>query len=239
MAMGSPDPKEFDANYVINDLRRLWLRVAANEQWFKNDWLGVPIWQLPEDLIFLQNIVSSIKPSIIIETGTKYGGSAIYLASLLKLLDLNHSKIYTIDLVETEEAKENLSNHSLAQYVQERIVTSSLEPATVSHLRDVCSANLEPLMILLDDWHGGEHVKAELEAYAPLLKEGDILIVADTSFADLAGTPIAPFKSLATSNPRTALISFLAENPCYELTNQYSPQGISNFADGCIQLKRT
>jgi cephalosporin hydroxylase len=93
-------------------------------------------------------------------------------------------------------------------------------------------------MILLDDWHGGEHVKAELEAYAPLLKEGDILIVADTSFADLAGTPIAPFKSLATSNPRTALFSFLAENPCYELTNQYSPQGISNFADGCIQLKR-
>jgi cephalosporin hydroxylase len=100
--MGSPDPKEFDANYVINDLRRLWLRVAANEQWFKNDWLGVPIWQLPEDLIFLQNVVSGIKPRIIIETGTKYGGSAIYLASLLKLLDLNDSKIYTIDLVETE-----------------------------------------------------------------------------------------------------------------------------------------
>ena len=236
--MPSPDPKEFDANYVINDLRRLWLRVAANEQWFKNNWLGVPIWQLPEDLIFLQNIVSGIKPGIIIETGTKYGGSSIYLASILKMLDLNDSKIYTIDLVETEEAKHNLSNHSLANYVQERIVTSSLEPRTVSHLRNVCADHQGPLMILLDDWHGGEHVEAELDAYAPLLKEGDILIVADTSFADLAGTPVAPFKSLAESNPRTALNSFLAKNPDYELTTQYSPQGISNFADGCIQLKK-
>jgi cephalosporin hydroxylase len=117
-------------------------------------------------------------------------------------------------------------------------VTSSLDAETVSHLRDVCAEKHGPLMILLDDWHGGEHVEAELDAYAPLLKEGDILIVADTSFADLAGTPIAPFKSLAESNPRTALHAFLAKNPSYELTSQYSPQGISNFADGCIQLKR-
>jgi cephalosporin hydroxylase len=66
-----------------------------------------------------------------------------------------------------------------------------------------------PVLVFLDDWHGGEHVLAELQAYAPFVGPEGLLVVADTSFADLAGTPVAPFRSLLTSNPRTAIKQFL------------------------------
>ncbi len=73
--------------YVREDLKRLMARIAANERWYDQKWLGVPIWQLPEDLIRLQEIVAEVCPRWIVETGTKFGGSALFFASLLQLLE--------------------------------------------------------------------------------------------------------------------------------------------------------
>ena len=46
-----------DLNYAVKDLRRTMLRVADNLRWYEQWWLGVPIWQLADDLIALQRIV--------------------------------------------------------------------------------------------------------------------------------------------------------------------------------------
>ena len=49
-------------------------------------WLGLPVIQFPEDLISLQEIILSVQPDVIIETGIARGGSLVFYASLLKLL---------------------------------------------------------------------------------------------------------------------------------------------------------
>jgi len=225
-------------NYLVTDLSRVLTKVAANEGWYRQTWLGVPIWQLPDDLMMLQRIVTAIRPALIVETGTKYGGSALFFASMLELLDLSDSRVITVDICETEEARKVLANHRLASYVQERLVGSSLDPEVLATVEAAVAASRGPVLVFLDDWHGGEHVLAELQAFAPFVDEDGLLVVADTSFADLAGTPVAPFRSLLTSNPRTAIASFLEATPEFQHTTEFVQAGLSNFADGLLRRCR-
>src|ERR1700722_3399485 len=48
-------------------------------------WLGRPIIQYPQDIVALQEIIWSVKPDLIIETGIAHGGSLIFSASMLEL----------------------------------------------------------------------------------------------------------------------------------------------------------
>jgi len=75
-----------DLNYAVGDLRRTMLRVAANLRWYEQSWLGMPIWQLADDIVALQRIVFDAQPRWIVETGTKFGGSALFFASLLSMM---------------------------------------------------------------------------------------------------------------------------------------------------------
>ena len=53
--------------------------VVDNKYSYQFDWLGVPINQIPEDLIIFQEIVYNSQPDLILETGVARGGSIIFL----------------------------------------------------------------------------------------------------------------------------------------------------------------
>ncbi|GAI53281.1 unnamed protein product, partial [marine sediment metagenome] len=74
-----------------------WMKASAeNRLSYEVDWLGVPIIQSPEDMILMQELIFKIKPDIIIETGIAHGGSLIYYASLMELL--NKGKVIGMDI---------------------------------------------------------------------------------------------------------------------------------------------
>jgi len=237
---GKPDaavPDYHIPNYLVADLRLTLLKVAANEGWYQQTWLGVPVWQLPEDLILLQRLVTEIRPSLIVETGTKFGGSALYFSSLLQLLDLPASRVLSIDIHETEEARTILPSHPISRDRVTRLVGSSLAPEVLDAVRQAVERHRGegPILVFLDDWHGGDHVLAELDAYSPWVGADGLLVVADTSFADLAGTPVAPFRSLLRSNPRVAIDRFLEAGAPFRRSDRFPVQGLSNFADGLLE----
>jgi cephalosporin hydroxylase len=224
-------------DYLVQDLRRTLLKVAANEGWYQQTWLGVPVWQLPEDLQLLQRVVSDLRPGLIVETGTKFGGSALFFSSMLQLLELPASRVLSIDIHETEEARRLLPSHPLSRDRVTRLVGSSLAPEVLSAVDAAVRqlAGVAPVLVFLDDWHGGEHVLAELRAYSPWVGSDGLLIVADTSFADLAGTPVAPYRALLQSNPRAAIEAFLAEGAPFRRSDRFPVKGLSNFADGLLE----
>jgi cephalosporin hydroxylase len=55
-------------------------------------WLGRPIIQYPQDMIAIQEIIWDVKPDLIIETGIAHGGSLIFYASMLELLNVNEEQ---------------------------------------------------------------------------------------------------------------------------------------------------
>ena len=85
--------KNVEALGSDRDLRRLsaeWLGAVSKQRYsYHFTWLGVPIIQFPQDLMALQEIIWSVKPDAIVETGVAHGGSLIFHASMLELTGSN------------------------------------------------------------------------------------------------------------------------------------------------------
>lgn len=233
-----------DLNFVVKELRRTFLLVANNLRWYEQTWLGVPIWQLPEDLVALQRIVFDANPKWIVETGTKFGGSAIFFSSLLSMMGRTPEcggGIITVDIHETNEARQWLSEHPhrMASYVKQRLIGDASSPEIITAIRTKIASDPGSVMVFLDDWHDGEHVYSEMQAYSELVTAGGILIVADTTFEDLADTPVIvpseKYPDAKRSNPRVALRRFLSERNDFFADNSYTSTGISNFPDSVLR----
>jgi cephalosporin hydroxylase len=231
------DPKT--PEYVLKDLERLMLRIGANEHWYEQTWLGVPVWQLPGDLIRLQNVVFESKPRWIVETGTKFGGSALFFSSMLHLLGLDGGGVLTVDIELRAEAKQLFQDHPLGGLVRAAIEGDAASEAAAARFQEEIARNPGPVMVFLDDNHNADHVYRELQLYSPLVGIDSYLIVADTVFADLAGTPVgAPtdkYPDVATSNPRVAVDRFLEGNSAFKRDFRFSQNGIGNFSDGFLR----
>ena len=66
-----------------------WIELAGNVgQQYTWDWLGLPLIQISQDVVQFQQLVSQVRPNLIIETGIARGGSLALSASLLCLLDV-------------------------------------------------------------------------------------------------------------------------------------------------------
>jgi cephalosporin hydroxylase len=239
----SPEARP-DLNFVVRDLQRTFLRVADNLRWYEQTWLGVPIWQLADDLVALQRIVFDANPKWIVETGTKFGGSAVFFASLLAMMGRTpgvDGGVITVDIHETAEAREALLKkpHRLAPLVRQRLIGDAKSPDILSTISATIAGDPGAVMVFLDDWHDGDHVYAELQGYSRMVTPGGFLIVADTTFEDLADTPVVArsekYPDAMRSNPRVALRRFLAEQSDFLVVPDYTSTGISNFPDSVLR----
>ena len=78
----------FNHDLLLKSLAQQWVFESMKKKYLYNfDWLGRPIIQYPQDMVAIQEIIWSIKPTLIIETGIARGGSLILSASMLALLD--------------------------------------------------------------------------------------------------------------------------------------------------------
>ena len=56
-------------------LSHLWLKVGWNQKYpYTFSWMGRPVIQLPEDMIRAQEVVYTVKPEVVVETGIAHGG---------------------------------------------------------------------------------------------------------------------------------------------------------------------
>ena len=76
-------------------------------------WLGLPIIQLPADVMATQEVIWSTKPDVIIETGVARGGSIIFMASLLELM--GKGKVIGVDIDIRAHNREAIEQHPLSK----------------------------------------------------------------------------------------------------------------------------
>ena len=149
-------------------------------------WLGVPIIQIPQDLQALQEIIWQAKPDLIIETGIAWGGSLIFSASMLAILEscgeISSGKVVGIDIDIRPHNKQNIKAHPLAKKI-DLIEGSSIDETIVEQVKKIASQH-QRVMVCLDSNHTHNHVLAELEAYAPMVTHGSYCMVGDTIIED-------------------------------------------------------
>jgi cephalosporin hydroxylase len=161
-------------------------------------WLGVRTDKCPMDLWIYQELLHELRPGLVVETGTAFGGSALYVASMLDLL--RHGRVVTIDV----QPQEGRPEHPRIEYV----TGSSVDPATLEHVR-ARAEGAGPVLVVLDSDHRKEHVLEELRLYAPLVTPGSYLVVEDTI---LNGHPVSPEFG---PGPMEAVEEFLREEPSF------------------------
>jgi len=194
-------------------ISREWVRTGwAVNYYFTLSWCGRPVLQLPEDLIRLQEVVNTLKPDVIVESGIYSGGSLLFHATLCEAL--GKGRAIGIDKHIAQDTREAIAQHRLSHRI-EMIEGDSIAPATVAKVHSSIKSG-ETVLVILDSHHSKEHVAGELCAYAPLVTPGSCIIAADGIMRDLTDVPGGD-PAWADDNPAAAALEFAASHPEFEM----------------------
>jgi cephalosporin hydroxylase len=179
-------------------------------------WMGVPIIQMPADVMATQEVIWTTKPDVIIETGVARGGSVLFMASLLELI--GKGKVVGIDIDIRAHNRDSIERHPMHKRVV-LIEGPSIEQNTVAAVRAQIPKDAS-VMVVLDSDHSRDHVLAELRTYAPMVTKGCYLVVADTFLGELSPSQTPKHRSklwLKGNEPLTALKSYMEETDRFEV----------------------
>src|SRR5258708_2714962 len=168
--------------------------------------MGVPVGKCPFDLWTYQELIFELKPDLIIETGTCYGGSAYFYASLCDLM--GHGRVVTVDI---EGAKATLSHERNVPRIRPEhdrityLLGSSPSGEIVPQIEKMAQS-AGRVLVTLDSDHRKAHVLEELRIYSRFVTKGSYLVVEDSN---INGHPVYPGFG---PGPMEALEEFLKEN---------------------------
>ncbi|MBW1989553.1 MAG: cephalosporin hydroxylase family protein [Deltaproteobacteria bacterium] len=221
MASIANDPKNIDAmasnpkttalvsDYFENARRFLYA--------YNFSWLGIPIIQHPADLIAFQELVWTVKPRLIIETGVAHGGSMVFYASLLKMMDIP-GRVIGIDVDIRPPNRKRLDQHPLRPLI-DLVEGSSVDPSVVEKIHHMAKGQ-SPVLVALDSHHTHDHVLKELRAYSDLVTKGSYLVVQDTRIEDVDASLIKDRPWGKGNNPKTAVWEFLKSTDRFEIDRE-------------------
>lgn len=199
-------------------------------------------------MVAMQELIWSIKPDLIIETGIAHGGSLILSASIQALLDMcdaietgetidpkrSKRKVLGIDIDIRAHNRAAIEAHPMASRIQ-MIQGSSIDPEIIDRVKSI-AAKHPRVLVCLDSNHTHAHVLGELEAYAPLTSVGSYCVVFDTIVEDLpkAMFPDRPWGP--GNNPKTAVWEYLKSHPEFEIDKQLEHKLLISVApDGFLK----
>ena len=185
-------------------------------------WLGRPVIQYPQDIVAMQELIWTLQPELIIETGIAHGGSLIFSASMLELNAAcggpADAKVVGVDIDIRAHNRKAIEAHPMFRRIT-MVEGSSVAPAVVDAVRAM-AAGKKSVLVCLDSNHTHEHVLAELEAYAPMTTVGSYCIVFDTIVEDLPEALSFERPWGPGDNPKTAARRFLADHPEFEIDHR-------------------
>jgi cephalosporin hydroxylase len=206
-------------------LSQIWLRSGWDNKYvYSFSWLGRPVVQLPEDLIRIQEIIYTVRPDVIIETGVAHGGSLVFYATLCHAMA--NGRVIGIDVEIRPHNRTAIEAHPLFPLIT-LIEGSSVQTGTVEQARAQIRSD-ETVMVLLDSCHTKEHVLAELRAYSLLITPGSYIVAMDGITGELVGAPRSQ-SDWSWNNPRQAALEFVKDNPDFRIEELVFPFNEGNI----------
>jgi len=176
-------------------------------------WMGRPIIQYPQDMIAMQEIIWTLKPDLIVETGIAHGGSLIYYASLLELI--GKGEVLGIDIDIRQHNRTEIEKHPMIKRIT-MIQGSSVSKDTFEEVRKYTQGK-QVVLVCLDSNHSHDHVLQELKLYSTLVTKDSYLVVFDTIVEDLPDNYL-PGRAWGRGNsPKTAIYEFLKSNENFQI----------------------
>ena len=161
-------------------------------------WMNFEAFKSPLDLWIFQEIINETKTDLIIETGTRAGGSALYYANIFDLK--RNGNVISIDITNKKNIK-YLPKHKRIKYIDGSSTSNEVINKVKSSIKKA-----KNILVTLDSDHSYNHVKKEISLYHPFVSKKNYLIVEDTH---LSGHPIG---KTSVKGPYEAAKEFLKNN---------------------------
>lgn len=201
------------------DLRD-WLLFHQKEIVFdRMTWMGTRIWKNPLDAWIYQEILYEVKPDVIVEIGSRFGGSTRFFANLLDIMD--HGRIVSIDPYRKD-----------FELVHDRLIVltgRSDDRDILARVEELCRDR--SVFVIQDGDHSYRQVLADLRNYSPWVSKGSYFVVED-GIVDLFHEGDGMGFAEENPGPLAATETFLAEASDFEVDTSrerylltYNPKG--------------
>tara|TARA_B100000315_G_C14549287_1_gene574900 strand:+ start:754 stop:1485 length:732 start_codon:yes stop_codon:yes gene_type:complete len=171
-------------------------------------WMGRPIIQYPQDIIVMQEILWSLKPDLVIETGIAHGGFLVFYASILELI--GKGEVLGIDIEIRPHNRVEVEKHPMFKRIT-MIEGDSISDVIIQKVKRIVELK-KTVLVCLDSNHTHNHVLKEMELYSPFVTKGSYLIVFDTIIEDLPDDFAHNKPWGRKNNPKIAVCDFLKKN---------------------------
>jgi cephalosporin hydroxylase len=199
-----------EAFKIISDA---WLQAGWDNKYvYSFTWFGRPVIQLPDDMLRIQEIIYTVQPDVIIETGIAHGGSLIFYASLCRAL--GKGRVVGVDIEIRPHNRQAIESHFLYPLIT-LIEGSSIDPKIVQKVGEHVLPG-EKVLVILDSCHNKDHVFQELEKYAPFVSLNSYIVATDGIMEKLVDAPRSQ-SDWSWNNPRQAALEFAKKNTNFVL----------------------
>lgn len=185
-------------------------------------------------------MVATLKPDVIVETGVNRGGSAIFFASMCRLL--GKGRVVSIDIQIPAEVRQAIEQSTFADLVT-LIEGDSAAPEVVAQVRERIGKD-EKVFVFLDSDHSRAHVLRELHAYSGMVTPGSYIVATDGVMQSLTDTPYG-HKEWVEDNPAAAAREFAASHPEFIIKrptalfgDQYVVESMTYWPDAWLKRVR-
>jgi len=181
----------------------------------------------------MQELIWNVRPDVIIECGLAHGGSALFYASLLELMD--KGRVIGIDIEIRDYNKIAIKNHPLSHRI-EMLEGSSVSEEIFNQVKEKIK-DAKKVMVILDSNHSKDHVAKELELYKNIVTPGSYLIAMDGAQAFVWDIPNGK-PEWKEDNPLKAIEEFIENNPEFRIEPYYNRLKVTSNPKGFL-LKLT
>lgn len=153
------------------------------EVWERVRFLGVPALKSVSDMWNYQEIISELRPALIVEFGTRFGGAALFFSLIGRAVN-PALRVLTVDVSHVDvhpRVRQDPAIHFMS--------CSSTDPAVAATVRALRGDDRAKAFFILDSDHRKAHVLAELESLRAVSHEGDYVVVED---GNINGNPVLP-----------------------------------------------
>ena len=167
-----PKPSVLVKNVAASFLARYFYQPTGSESeeyhkwyyntavWKKTTWMGATCWKWIGDMWNYQEILFDLKPSLVIEFGTAYGGSTLFFASVMRQIG-EPFKVLSVDIYHGP-----LDPAARCDSDVLFVESGSTVPAIAEHIQRLKSEFPGKIFAILDSDHSMNHVLAEMKLFA-------------------------------------------------------------------------
>jgi len=169
--------------------------------WTRTTFLGVQCLKSVSDMWNYQEILFSLKPSLVVEFGTNVGGSALYFAETLQQVSAG-APVLTVD-VDHARVVDRVRNHPHIELLE----CDSTSPIVADRIFQLRRERPGKAFFIADSDHTKAHVLGELMQLRKVTLPGDYVVIED---GIVNGNPVLPGWG---EGPLEALQEYFAEYP--------------------------